>query len=340
MDKKIVGYTLTIVGVALIVVGALNIAGVLSLQIIDTTPPEILYTFPRDQMTYRLEDVNEIIVYARDSSGISSVTYTDKYGTKTLSLTPYTKLLHPLIIEGKKFPDVNFDGYVNSLDVNLVSLLDGVYKDDPRYNPVYDINSDGKIDIKDVGIVSRYCITGTFYIPMLSPPYSREDSVQFTITVIDSMGNTQSFAGTFKITDKFQPLSGVWKVNDKQVSDNMLIEVEEEQAKQVIVSFTCNDTSVSAQDVTAKVYNNGGTYYLTYAGNNTWSTTIKLPAGKTTFIFEASAATVEYPKIDKIAVIFSTPEKPIFTIGHALIVSGVILCIAGVIVLTKKEEAW
>jgi hypothetical protein len=338
MEKEYVGYTLTIAGIALIVVGALNLAGVLSLQITDTTPPEILYTFPRDSMAYRLEDVNEIIVYARDSSGISSVTYTDKYGTKTLSVTPYTRLLHPLIIEGKKFPDVNFDGYVNSLDVDLVSSLDGVYKDDPRYNPAYDINSDGKIDIKDVGIVSRYCITGTFYVPILNPQYSREDSVQFTIIVKDSVGNTQSFAGTFKITDLFQPLSGVWKVNGKQVSDNMLIEFDEE-TKLATVSFTCNDTSVSAQDVTVKVHN-GGTYYLKYMGNNTWSTTINLPAGRTSFIFDASAPAAQYPKVNKISVILSTPVNPGFTMGHALIVSGVILCIAGVIVLVRKEEVW
>jgi len=338
MEKEYVGYALTIAGIALIVVGALNLAGVLSLQITDTAPPEILYMFPRDQMSYRLEDVNEIIVYARDSSGISSVTYTDKYGTKTLSVTPYTKLLHPLIIEGKKFPDVNFDGYVNSLDVDLVSSLNGVDKDDPRYNPAYDINCDGKIDIKDVGIVSRYCITGTFYVPMSSPPYSREDSVQFTIIVKDSVGNTQSFTGTFKITDLFQPLSGVWKVNGKQVSDNMLIEFEEE-TKLATVSFTCNDTSVLAQDVTVKVYNSG-IYYLKYMGNNTWSTTINLPVGKTLFTFDASAQAVEYPKVNKIGVIFSTPEKSIFTMGHALIVSGVILCIAGVIVLVRKEEVW
>ena len=51
--------------------------------------------------------------------------------------------------------DINLDGKVDIKDVSMVSRLYGVVSSDPDYKAECDINSDGRIDIKDVAYVSR-----------------------------------------------------------------------------------------------------------------------------------------------------------------------------------------
>jgi hypothetical protein len=75
-------------------------------------------------------------------------------------------------------------------------------------------------------------------------------------------------------------------------------------------------------------------YTLSYVGDNTWRKSIQVPNGMSTVLLEASTT----DKLNKISVIVKAPEAVIFTIGHALIVSGGILVISGVIVLVKKKE--
>lgn len=51
--------------------------------------------------------------------------------------------------------DVNGDGIVNILDLTIVSLSYGSFKDEPGYNPEADINEDGIVDMRDLAIVAR-----------------------------------------------------------------------------------------------------------------------------------------------------------------------------------------
>jgi PKD repeat protein len=51
--------------------------------------------------------------------------------------------------------DVNGDGKVDIRDVTIVSKAFGSVPGDPNWNPIADLNGDGKVDIRDVTIVSR-----------------------------------------------------------------------------------------------------------------------------------------------------------------------------------------
>jgi uncharacterized protein (DUF2141 family) len=51
--------------------------------------------------------------------------------------------------------DINYDGKVDIKDVAMVSRAFGSMPDYGAWNPICDINGDGKVDIKDVALVSR-----------------------------------------------------------------------------------------------------------------------------------------------------------------------------------------
>ena len=50
--------------------------------------------------------------------------------------------------------DVNGDGKVDIKDVGIVAKAFGATPSDPRWNPAADLNDDGKIDIRDISIVT------------------------------------------------------------------------------------------------------------------------------------------------------------------------------------------
>jgi hypothetical protein len=327
MDKKTVGYALTMAGIALIIVGVLNVAGYLNLQVVDTTPPKILYIYPADKMTYRTEELTEIVVYAQDQSDIVSAVYRDKYGTVNLAVTPYTKLRHPWIIQGWKYPDVNFDGRVDMNDANLVNSAFHTNQTQ------YDLNSDGIVDTKDTTFVITHTITVTFAC-FITPSYSANENITFSVTVLDQYGNVATLSGSFE-TIAYTPLSGQWLINNNRVNDGMLIEVSE---RKVTVTFKCNDTTVPEASVTAKVTVKNTAYTLIHVSNYTWQTTIELSPGTNSLILEASASTLQGQKMNKISVQVVTPELSTFTIGHALIVVGIIFLIGGIIVKKKEED--
>jgi hypothetical protein len=52
--------------------------------------------------------------------------------------------------------DVNGDGKVDIKDVLMVSKCFGATPSDPRWNPACDLNGDGKIDIRDILIVATH----------------------------------------------------------------------------------------------------------------------------------------------------------------------------------------
>lgn len=52
--------------------------------------------------------------------------------------------------------DVNGDGKVDMKDLGLVARSFGATPSSPRWNAVCDLNGDGIINIKDLGIVARH----------------------------------------------------------------------------------------------------------------------------------------------------------------------------------------
>jgi len=51
--------------------------------------------------------------------------------------------------------DINWDGYIDSLDLDLAYAAYGSKPGSPNWNPDADLNGDGKVDMKDIGIVSH-----------------------------------------------------------------------------------------------------------------------------------------------------------------------------------------
>jgi len=48
--------------------------------------------------------------------------------------------------------DVNWDGYIDSADLDLIAAAYGSMAGSPNWNPDADLNGDGKVDIKDLTI--------------------------------------------------------------------------------------------------------------------------------------------------------------------------------------------
>jgi len=51
--------------------------------------------------------------------------------------------------------DVNHDGKVDMKDLGLVCRVFNTSPEDPNWNPACDVNHDGKVDMKDIGLVAR-----------------------------------------------------------------------------------------------------------------------------------------------------------------------------------------
>ncbi|MCJ7422691.1 ABC transporter substrate-binding protein [Candidatus Bathyarchaeota archaeon] len=81
------------------------------------------------------------------------------YGNATLTVTG--KLYDGALFEGSgvikvRMPgDINCDGKVDVKDIALVSLAFGSYPGHPRWNPLADENEDGKIDVRDVSLIAK-----------------------------------------------------------------------------------------------------------------------------------------------------------------------------------------
>jgi uncharacterized membrane protein len=334
MEKEYIGYTLTILGIALITIGALNVAGYLSFQTVDTTPPQILYSYPQDKMVYKATEIDEYVLYVQDKeSAIMSATYTDKYvGTVSLLVTPYTQLKHPWVIVGIKYPDVNFDGRVDSTDIDLINSAVGKSYLDPDWNlySKYDINNDNKVDTKDVLLAINYTGTVTFSLKSTTS-YPVRENVTFAFTAT-SLGGANSIQGTFQIQD-YAPLSGVWRINGQVVNASSAIELEGYKAT---VSFECTDSTVKSSLVTVTAELNNVVYPLQLTGTNVWSIELSFSQGVNTMILEAKTP----DKINKITVQVITPKQPTITVGHVLIIAGAVLIATGIVVVKREEEIW
>jgi hypothetical protein len=57
--------------------------------------------------------------------------------------------------------DVNGDGYINCIDIDLVKASFGTRTGQPGFNPAADVNKDGVVNVLDLAIVSQKLIPGT-----------------------------------------------------------------------------------------------------------------------------------------------------------------------------------
>jgi hypothetical protein len=57
--------------------------------------------------------------------------------------------------------DVNGDGQINCLDVDLVKASFGTRTAQPGFNPAADVNKDGVVNVLDLALVTQKLILGT-----------------------------------------------------------------------------------------------------------------------------------------------------------------------------------
>jgi hypothetical protein len=82
-----------------------------------------------------------------------------RYENPSLGHSPLEKdgsdsALVPLLKQYALFGDVNNDGKVDMKDIGLVASAFGSYPDHPRWDPIVDINGDGKVNVKDIGMAA------------------------------------------------------------------------------------------------------------------------------------------------------------------------------------------
>jgi hypothetical protein len=238
-----------------------------------------------------------------------------------------------MTIVGKKFPDVNFDGKVDTLDYDLVKSALLKTSSDPNwsYYQQFDLNCDNVVDNQDLQIVSNYYGTVTFSSKS-SVSYPLGETITFAFSAT-SVGGSSGTQGILYIQD-YQLLSGTWTINGAVVNASSSIDLNDYKA---VVSFQCTDSSVSSSSVTVTAEVGGNSYTLPLTGTNIWSKELTFSPGINTLILQASTT----DKINKITVTVLTPEQPSITVGHILIIAGAVLIAAGVVVIKKeKETSW
>lgn len=336
MNMKYVGTFITVFGLILFSLGTLSILGYVNLQIIDTTPPKILYTFPQNGALYKPSEINEVVVYAQEpESSITESFYIDTYSSSFIALrkTPYTQLSHQMIIIYENmtclFPDVNFDGIINDDDVNILKSFYGVKAGEPRYNRYLDVYPDGIIDMEDTLLAGYYYGTAVYsYVINTSYPSGK---LSFSFSVINSFGLSECYEGVCNIED-YVLLRGYWKINDVIVNTSSSIRIK---SNKITVSFVCEDKTVPESSISVKITVNDAIYYLNKVEQYKWSKTIDLTSEINNLILEASTTS----SINKITVTIIVEQNIYkFSLEHFLVIAGILMFILGITILYKHRK--
>jgi len=326
MEKNVVISRVTILlGTCLLIIGIANILGYINLSIVDDEPPSILYTYPQSGIVYSSSEVNEIVVYVQDLSGAYYIKYYLNDKPINLTVTPYTKIDHPMIIEGRKYPDVTKDGYVDEKDNDLVSEYLGA--DATKY-PEYDLNNDGEINTNDLLVISYYWRTVSYSskIAQLEP-----GTYKFSIEALDYYGNLQYDEGFFMI-ENYEPLLGTWIINNVNIANSSMFEVTEPEITISFIKDISETTSDEDIDVTITV--NNKVYKLEHVSSGTWKTTLTLTQKYTQINLKAISTTGK-ANFNSLTVYYVQYNNTKQTIGTLLIFIGILLIIGGLFISKK-----
>jgi len=324
---KKVGLVLIVLGSALLAYTVLHSLGYLSL--VDTTPPEFIYVFPTDDMTYKPAHINEYVAYVKDTeTDITYVSYSDRHITVQLILTPYTEIEHTLDLGQYRFPDANLDGAVDDYE------MDGVQQyynpppgtTDVPYDPSFDFNDDGIIDSHDFGVVTKYYGTRTFRAEAIE---YNTGIVDFVFEAVNEHGLYADYQGSFTV-ENYELLAGKWYINDQLIEgDSIAIDF----TSTISVKFVKEDYSISDSDITVEVIADK-VYTIPHTSDGTWERTIQLTADETRLLLKAYTST----HLNQKEVLFITGEGSQVVSTDMLIVAiGVVLIVCGLILVKKQE---
>jgi len=330
---KSVSLILIVLGAVLIAGASLDKAGYLQFVTVDTTPPKFLYTYPSANMTFAPGQLDECVAYVRDSeSNITDVTYSDDYSSVILVLTPYTEIKHPMTILAKvgdawiqsKFPDIDNDGKVTDFDVDAIVEHSNTQEGDPDYNEIYDVVPDGRIDIYDVGLVSRFY--GTHVLSAELSSQYQTGNVSFTFTAFNEYGLTTEVSGTFTVVE-YHNIIGQWYIHEyTPLNDSSWVQLD---TYETVICFIYEETEpVLESELIVEGKINGEPVEFNHTIVRTWMAKIELKPG--TNILELTAHTSDYSYVNSITVTIETPDYNV-DIGYVLIALGLICIIAGII---------
>jgi len=314
---KVIKYTMISLGVILVISGIYLWSQDSSLELVDVTPPNVLYMYPQNNMMYKLNEVNEIVVYVQDTSG-ADITYLLDGNTIDLKVTPYTEIEHPMIIEDRKYPDITKDGYVNEDDRDLLANYFGA---DAQEYPQYDLNNDGEINTNDMLVISYYWRTVSYSTKI---SYLDLGIHEFEIVAVDEYGNTQTYEGMFDIND-YNTLIGYWLINN-DIVDTSIIEVSEPE---ITVSFIKESETIPDEAVNVTVIIDNETFNLQHVSSGTWSGTVKVTDKYTQLTLKAISSVGE-ANIESVTIYY-VEQKGVPTITILLIVIGILLIIGGLL---------
>jgi hypothetical protein len=163
-------------------------------EVLDTTPPKILSTYPYDGLTVGINDFSEVNAYVQEVEGsLTSIRYYDSFVPYGIELLPVLSVAeHSMWI-----PDINKDGRVDDADAYEVMLILGSKSGDTNWNPDADVNGDEIINVLDLIVVRMWYGTGTYAAIHPNPSVG---TVDFTFIAEDETGNQTIITGTFTIT--------------------------------------------------------------------------------------------------------------------------------------------
>jgi len=335
---KILSLALLTMGVICIIVGSLDELNVISLEVIDSSPPKFIMTYPFDQAYVYTVDFNQVVAYVvEQESELSFVVYHDNYISVTLETRPYTELsIVPTIYKrGKvcKYPDVNKDGVVNEADADLINTQFGYNSSNPDFNEEYDLYPDGLIDIEDISIVGSY--DGTYslgadiaLITLTTSPMN----ITFEFYAANICGAHSSISGSYLASDTEIPkIPGEWYIDDILVQDGYVLNITKTNIE---VKFVCTDISLVEVFSNMRVIVNGETIYLQNITETTWSANVTLIPGTNTLKLIAGGIVAGRLANNNAQIVIDVKQQTI-SAGKLLILLGVILICSAVVIERK-----
>jgi hypothetical protein len=323
--KKMIPITLMTMGTVLIII---SIISTVNPRLFSVAPPEPLTSnssFPFNGYIGTLSDFTEINIYARDDDGIASIIYYDTYVTNGVELVRAVNVTKNYIW----IPDVNKDGSVDDIDLDLVNKAWGTAEGDPNYNPDADVNNDGVVDTDDAVLVGIYYKTQIFVGVHPNPQIG---TASFIFKMTDTLGSTSTYGGEYTITASITPLEGKWYVDNNEVSEGQYISINTTRAK---VKFVKTSTQADSEISCYAIIDEMNTT-IPYKGNGVWEGTLEITQLTTVKLIATTSDSQNFVTIT-IAPAEIPPQPKINIVAFSTGITGAVLLGLGILTFVSRK---
>jgi parallel beta-helix repeat protein len=151
--------------------------------------------------------------------------------TETFNVIIYhDKLAVPTLEQREIFwsmGDVNRDGYIDHIDIDLIAAAFGSNPGDPNWNPDADLNQDSTVDVQDLFICSHHYGQNIWIYFELSPPPIGKQTITLTsenTTTLTFLWNTAGIAkDNYIISAYATPVPGETDMADNNCTDGSVM---------------------------------------------------------------------------------------------------------------------